>query len=47
MKKGRCLDLCPPPLGVLVSDLFGEDDKEEKDEETLEGHHDSVDVSKG
>ena len=42
-----CLDLCPPPLGVLISDLLGEDDKEEEDEEALEGHHDGVDVSKG
>ena len=41
------MSLCPPPLCALISDLFGEDDKEEEDEESLEGHHDGVDVSKG
>ena len=40
----RLIDLCPPRFGVGLSDLLGEHHKDEEDEESLEGHHDGVDV---
>ena len=40
----RLVDLCPPPLGVGFSDLLGEEDKDDEDPESLEGHQDGVDV---
>ena len=36
--------LCPPAFSVGLSDLFGEHHNDEEDEESLEGHHDGVDV---
>jgi len=35
-----------PPFLAHISNLLGEDDKYEEDEETLKGHHDGVDVGK-
>ena len=43
-KNVRVVDLCPPAFGIGISDLLGEHHKDEEDEESLEGHHDGVDV---
>ena len=40
----RLIDLCPQAFGVGLSDLLGEHHKDEEDDESLEGHHDGVDV---
>ena len=40
-------DLSLPPLEVVLPDLLWEQDKDDKDEETLEGHKDGEDVSEG
>ena len=36
--------LHPPAFSIGFSDLLGEHHKDEEDEESLEGHHDGVDV---
>ena len=40
-------DLSLPPLEVVLPDLLWEQDKDDKDEETLKGHKDGEDVSEG
>ena len=40
-------NLSLPPLEVVLPHLLWEQDKDDKDKETLEGHKDSEDVSEG
>ena len=43
----ECVQYCdffPPHLDISIPDFLGEGYKEEEDEESLEGHHDGVDV---
>ena len=40
----QCLDVVPPHLGISIPDFLGVGYKDEEDEESLEGHHDGVDV---
>ena len=46
-EKVRLCNFCLPPFYIVLSHLLGEDDKDDKDEETLKGDKDSEDVSKG
>ena len=45
-EKVRLGDFCLPPFDVVLSHLLREQDNDDKDKETLEGHKDGEDVSK-
>ena len=40
----QCLDVVPPQLAISIPYFLGVGYKDEEDEESLEGHHDGVDV---
>ncbi len=46
-KNIRFPDPCLPPFGVFFSNTLGHAYKDDEYEESLEGHHDGVDVGQG